>query len=243
MMKAPGRRTRVSRALLWYLSAISLAAAACGSDSDQGEDLDAELGVGSEVGGSARLPFETLDDWVSYGDAALLVTVASEAEIPATPEELARGEGLVGRRLTVKVDDVIWRHPSSPSPPTAFAFDGYPWELRDGKKLPTAEPGTGWLEVGHQYIVMATRYNPEGWGPINPAAILNVSEGRVPSAPQFPAPYAMSLAGKSSSEVARALERATPNPVAEANHALDPDARWRAVSAAEASTASPPTTS
>lgn len=228
-------RLKVSLAvsLVAILAACADGRGAEGSPDAQGYESD---------GGSARLPFDRLIDWVSYGDAAVMITVVKAEEVAASPAEVERGEGLIGRRLTVRVNDVLWRHPDASTAPKSFAFDGFPWLLREGERIRTATPQNGWLTVGEQYLAIVTRYKPEGWGPINPQTVFHLNNGRMPPADEGSLPFAKELAGKSPLEIGQVLSRTVPDPAAEANRALDPDARWRAVSDEEADSTVTPTT-
>lgn len=176
--------------------------------------------------GGARLPFETVTDWVSYGDAALVVTVTGESQIQASPAETERGEGLVGRQVKVSVDSIVWQHAATNAPPSAFDFIGWGWTLHDGETTPMGAPRP---EVGSQYLIMATEYADDGWGPINPATVLPLANGKVQNDSEETFEAIDAVVGLDVNAVAALLAGTPPEPIAEANRNLDPDARVRAV--------------
>ncbi|MGI9032057.1 MAG: hypothetical protein ACR2HP_19065 [Ilumatobacteraceae bacterium] len=206
-------------------------AAACGEQkfTEVAEEGTGERAAVAIEGGSARLPFETLTDWVSYGDAVILGTVTAETEIPPTAEAETRGEGLIGRALTVTVDEIIWQHPTSEGAPAEFSFTGYPWELRSGERIQTVSVEAGWLEVGRQYLLAVTKYEPDGWGPINPSTALPVADGVIQDVEGTESSFELELAGADTVTARSRIEEADPDPTAEQYRELDPDAQWQAV--------------
>ena len=84
-------------AAIAMVTLVTLLVAACGSSRD-------EMIVAASS--SSVVPMETLEDWVTYGDHLVELTVLDERRIPPTEEEMQRGEGTIGRRITVKVNDV-----------------------------------------------------------------------------------------------------------------------------------------
>ena len=57
--------------------------------------------------GAGWKPGQTIDDWVTYADYVLAVTPTDESEVPPTKGEIQKGEGLIQRRLTLRVDNVV----------------------------------------------------------------------------------------------------------------------------------------
>lgn len=179
--------------------------------------------------GLARWPYESLTDWVSYADAAVLVTVTGQDEIEASNEELEHG-GLIGRTMTVAVNQVVWQHPRAPEPPAEFSFVDYGWIIRDGERRRFDEQGTVRLEVGDEYLVLIARLQGEGWFPVHPATALSVTSGRTDSTPPEGAvPGVEALTGLDLASVQLVLASTPPDPVAEANRHLNIEARWHLV--------------
>lgn len=216
-------------AVLWTIAVL----ASCSSDVGSGESLPP---IGANA--SARWPHETLSDWVSYGDAIVIVEVIDEAETAPTPDELERGEGLVGRTLTAEVEAIVWQHPQAARPPNEFRFDSLPWALENGEKRPMAFAGAVRPEVGGRYLVVVADLAGEGWIPLNPAALVEVVDGHVQDAPADALPAVEALSDRDVSVIEAEVWDANPDPVAEATRPGDADARWRAVAGDQ----EPPTT-
>ena len=194
-------------------------------------------------GGLARWPHETLTDWVSYGDVAVVATVIDAAEI-APSTEIAKHGGLVGRTITVRRDQVVWQHPAAPDPPETFEFVDYGWIIHDGARTPFTDRGTVRLEVGEQYLLLVAQLSDEGWFPVHPSTVLGLTSDRTDIAPEGAVPAARAVGGLSVDAIGSALSTAPPDPVAEANRHLDIQSRWWTVRDDDAPTASsqPPTT-
>ncbi|WP_437012917.1 hypothetical protein [Streptomyces sp. enrichment culture] len=58
--------------------------------------------------GADRHPAQTATDWVTYADHVVEVTPVSEREIAPSQDEADRGEGLILRKVTLRVDKVLW---------------------------------------------------------------------------------------------------------------------------------------
>ena len=181
------------------------------------------------------VPFESLTDWVSYGDAVVVATVSDE--VPADPtDEL----GAIGwpEGQSVVIDERLWQHPSAPVPSDTIKFTG---------GLLVVEPGARpsltlrLASVGAQYLVALGRYGDRGWMPVAP--MLEVLDDRVDPNVAGTYPFADALAGLEIAEIESILSDTAPNPVAEANRPADPAARFAATinENSPATTASSPT--
>jgi hypothetical protein len=197
-------------------------------------------------------PFDTLEDWVSYGDVVVIGKVTGEERIPPGPEnadQVARGEGVtIERRLSVEVQRVIWRHPSAQDPPAVFDFGTSGWVLKDHREVPFTTEGQPRLEVGGRYLmpIVFTGEAPyvvgRGAFPVDDTD--HVSAG---ADDDFAAELAdgsdgqewilelaeVQFAGLSADDVAAKLSATPPDPVAEANRNLPARERSQAVVAAE----------
>jgi hypothetical protein len=128
----------------------------CG-DGTPGAERASE-GVVLGAGDSWR-PYETLEDWVTYGQYVVSVTAVSERELPPFDQDMVKlGEYDVGRVVTFKVDDVFWSGSGAPELPSSLEMSALGWVVKrspDGKetRTPGALEGTSRMEVGHSYIM------------------------------------------------------------------------------------------
>ncbi|WRZ92698.1 hypothetical protein OHB54_28785 [Streptomyces sp. NBC_01007] len=113
--------------------------------------------------GSSHLPSRTAKDWVSYADHVVVVSALSDQEIAPTQAELERGEGVIGRNVTLKVDTVLWSRaePAAPAP-QYWQYSATGWQFSGGdtahrRKLAAGDQPR--VEIGHSYI-MALRWEP-----------------------------------------------------------------------------------
>lgn len=205
--------------------AVALAAgvSGCGSSAP---DLPASGGVQrSEVVGesSERFPNDSLRDWKSYADHVVVFRVVSEAEIPPSPENAARGEGLVGRKVTLANEKVLWSAGNAPPLPPEVTVSAPGWVLHDGQQIPLVVNGAPRIAVGERYIAPLFRLEedpqaPE-WGPLSLAAQMPLTDGRVaPAPPNQHSHIRDQLAGKAIAEVEGLVRRADPDPRAQAHH-------------------------
>lgn len=104
--------------------------------------------------GDDRLPSITATDWVTYADHVVVVTAASERRLPISPTEAQRGEGLIGRTVTMKV---LWSRKDAANPaPTSWTYNaaGFAFAKGDPAAVPMALHDRPRMEVGHQYILV-----------------------------------------------------------------------------------------
>ncbi|WP_335990666.1 hypothetical protein [Glycomyces sp. MUSA5-2] len=111
--------------------------------------------------GSDHLPSTTATDWVTYADHVVVVEAVSETAIMPDQEELDRGEGIIGRTVTLAVDEVLWsREGAAQAAPETWEFSALGWHFRDGDVDGAVEMGLDGfprVEVGHRYV-MAIRW-------------------------------------------------------------------------------------
>ncbi|MDA2812013.1 hypothetical protein O4J56_15325 [Nocardiopsis sp. RSe5-2] len=121
--------------------------------------------------GSDHLPSRTASDWVTYADHVVVVSVAAEREIPPSAEEEARGEGLVGRELTLDTERVLWSRDGAPPAPDTweYAAAGYAFTGGTDQRRPMALAGRPRIEQGHTYI-LAMVWEEARCAPGEPAA-------------------------------------------------------------------------
>lgn len=111
--------------------------------------------------GSDHLPSVTATDWVTYADHVVVVEAVSEEAIPPSEEELERGEGMIGRTVTLAIEDVLWSREGAPqAAPETWEFSALGWVFTDGDTDDPVELALHdfpRVEVGHQYV-MAIRW-------------------------------------------------------------------------------------
>ena len=105
--------------------------------------------------GIARYPTETAADWASVADFVATATVTSEKELPrATSETVSEDSDLIGRTVAVKVDDVLWRSPTTQRElPGSFRLGTLGWMQTASGKQEAAFADASRIEVGHQYVL------------------------------------------------------------------------------------------
>lgn len=209
------------------VACLALFASSCAEEQAAPES---EVVVGS---GDARYPYDTVSDWKSYADAVAVVTVESVKVMPLDAEDAKFGSGLQERRITVSVDELLWKYPKAPSPGKSIQFVGLPYVVRDGKVLESRMGIAPWMNVGEQFLVPLLRPTGEDWIPINVEAAIAVEAGSVSAANNDSGPPFMArLAGLSLDAASKAISAAAADPVAESNRQLGPDERYLAVVAA-----------
>lgn len=125
-----------------------------------------------------RYASESAKDWATNADAVADVTVMAETQLAPAESEVSRGEGLLGRRITVQVNDVLWDNPRTRAElPRTIELNAFGWTFKGDETRTTrlAGRGTSRLEVGHRYVMgvvllpaecSADEVNPATWAPI-----------------------------------------------------------------------------
>lgn len=107
--------------------------------------------------GAGWRPGETIGDWATYADYVLAVTPTAESELPPTQGEINRGEGLIQRRLTLVVEDVVWSSTRAERPaPRSMPFVASGWRFTDGNLTNRTEMALNdapRVETGHHYLM------------------------------------------------------------------------------------------
>lgn len=196
-----------SRILVAVLAGAALAAGGCASgDGD-------EPGVASPndefVFHSASIvALDSAENAVTWSDTVAMFTVVSERALEGAPTK--DGSPVIGRRVSVKLTDVIWKRGEGKQPPEVFETQASGWYSDDGGKLIPMRSDDGIrLEVGSTYIA-AVVYVFDEWG--FDESVLEVVDGRVNAAPQQDFALASELDGKTSQKVAEVLRGAKPAP-------------------------------
>lgn len=105
---------------------------------------------------SDHLPSQTVVDWVTYADHVLVVVPEEEIQVEPSKEELDRGEGIIGRRVSLSVVKILWSRADALVAPTRFDWDAFGWAFTNGNlesRTRMGQTGSPRIELGHQYIV------------------------------------------------------------------------------------------
>ena len=114
-------------------------------------------------------PMDTLADVREHSDEIILGTVMKEGELPVR-KTLSPTEELVGRRITVRVDQVLWQRESAAAVPETVTTSGGSWVVTDKGRSPLFYFG----DVGTQYVFVLQLGDGD---PVNTAAYEWVQEG------------------------------------------------------------------
>ncbi|MEU2726024.1 hypothetical protein [Streptomyces smyrnaeus] len=148
------------RKVIFGLTGVAVAAAVTAAVvTVSGGDAAQQPGSGKGVvlaEAKDRMPSQTASDWVTYADHVVTVTAVSEEKIPPAASEIERGEGLIGRKVRLKVDRTLWSRPGAAKPaPEAWTDEASGWAFhgnRDNSKKFATEDRPR-IEVGHSYII------------------------------------------------------------------------------------------
>ena len=100
-------------------------------------------------------PAQTATDWVTYGDAVVEVRPVQVTEVPPTKEEVDRGEGVIGRTVTLKVLATLWTSPANNHTlPEHLVWGEVGWAFKGdpSHRAEMAISGDPRVELGHTYV-------------------------------------------------------------------------------------------
>ena len=180
-------------------------------------------------------PSASPSDWVSYADHVSLFTVLDERAQPWGEHEKRYGEGMVGRDVTVRVDQVLWQSRTAPEIPGEYSAGTVGWALTDGDLSPMGVLGGPRLEVGRRYLGAWIYSSRAGWSVLSTAAVFPVDDHGRPQRHEWSEP---SLAGRTFVgtlpwQVSWTLSEAAPDPRVSRYAHLEPWARRVAVDLAQ----------
>lgn len=193
----------------------------------------------SHKNADSMVPDQTLEDWATYGDYLLFVTVESEKRDEPTAEELKDEEGLATRRLTIAIDqDPVWTRPTLAAkhdiPPTETIVNGaYAWysgSQADKPERRISYTNAPWMVVGGQYLYLVLFSNLHLYHPTEEPdrvqmlfyAGLALDNGIVaPDTMNYGGGFA-ALAGKNLDQVKKTLDQQPVFPGAEPYMDIDP---------------------
>ncbi|MFJ8988799.1 hypothetical protein ACIRQH_00160 [Streptomyces sp. NPDC102279] len=141
------------------IAAIAFGASQCRSATSASERLGNDTAEQPIIlaAGADRLPNETASDWVTYADHVVVATATDEAEIPPAQTEIDRGEGLIGRSVSMRIDRVLWSRPDAPkAAPATWQRTSPGWQFTNGDTTNRSEFAMEHrprIEVGHTYII------------------------------------------------------------------------------------------
>ncbi|WP_051732735.1 hypothetical protein [Kitasatospora phosalacinea] len=118
-----------------------------------------------------RLPSDTAQDWVSYGDHTVVAKVTAETADTPSAEEQASGEGYVSRTVTLAVQQTLWDRSGAPALPAGLTLTVDGWAFTGSTRTPLSTEGSR-LEVGHTYLLTLARFASGEWAPIGGGARL-----------------------------------------------------------------------
>jgi hypothetical protein len=167
---------------------------------------------------------------------------------------LQRKEGYIGRVVTLRIDNTVWRSSTAKSAPGEFRVFVGGWVLKGDRKIPFAIQNSPRIEVGGRYtmpLVALQRavHKPPGaaptsrrnttiapdleeqWGPLSPELVF-ATDGDATAASDIKAggnnALAKDLAGLSRDEVASRLTQAATDPAVSRFSELPPVQRYHA---------------
>lgn len=220
------------RRVRWFVAlSLLLVVAACGSAP---QSIKAE--------GSRALPAMTAEDWVTYGDYLVEMTVTSERRLEPTKDEVERGEGFIGRQVTAQFDQPSWRRPTYNEKvrlPESIAISNGGWVFHGKEEVPWIVEGQVPLEAGKSYLALmaygdvtiAGGRGSEGatWFALDTLPLSQ--EDTVERIESGPDPYPMreSSVGMSTEAIAQLLRDTPADPAAKKYMDEDPVQRYQNV--------------
>jgi hypothetical protein len=175
--------------------------AGCGGASDG-------VSVISKASLDYALPGETLAEWVRHGDQLSVISVTDETRPAVWPAYRNTG-GLVGRKVTVRVERTLWRGPGAPRAGRVLRFGVWGWMYDDDQsphssRAKLVAEGTTRMEVGRRYLAVLVRWRGH-WMPLRDSAVMTLSsDDRVTSEVYEgePSKGALALRGRTLAEAA-----------------------------------------
>lgn len=161
-------------------------------DPDSGSPKSVRV-LASESGESDRYPNRSTEDWATYAEYVIQFTVVDDRAEPVSASEARRGEGMISRSITARVDATLWTSPNADRPaPAEIGWDAWGWIFDGDPALfenltPAVPQGTSRLEAGHSYIAAITfeearcapgdKRVPASWVPLGAGAIVPTLDG------------------------------------------------------------------
>jgi len=107
--------------------------------------------------GRDRTASQTAEDWVTAAEHVAVVTVLRETRGQPSTAEVERREGMIGRQVEIRVDEVVWSAAEAfPRSPAMIEFQVVGWVFNDNSgagEHKFALRGASRLEPGHSYVL------------------------------------------------------------------------------------------
>ena len=183
----------------------------------------------------ARLPNQTLTDWISYSDQFSILTVLDEEEqSDYVVRSIRGGTGGIGRSVTARIEETIWTAPGTEAIAGDITMIVSGWTTHHTDfRSPAGGPGR--LEVGGRYMAPLVLYKYDtgtAWGIIELSTLILDGEdvvGPLEEPGIAYMPVVGSRIGDTVDEVATALACTEREARAFKYSNLLPEARWHAV--------------
>lgn len=204
------------------LVVVLLLAVGCGGAGDSPEVIG---------DGGGRFPADTLEDWKSYADHVVVYSVVAENEVPPDPQEQERGEGMVGRTVNLRVEEILWSAQRGPDLPNEVSMRVAGWALEDGVRRRFRLHGSPRVELGQRFLAPLVRVEEPfvEWWPLSTSAVVPVVDGRIQTDDTLDNPVGKEFAGHAISALDESLARQDPDPLAAKHQELRPTERVEAV--------------
>jgi hypothetical protein len=174
---------------------------------------------------------DSLTDLRSYSDAMAMV-VGVDEEIPPPPPGPEGWAGVIGRKVTVRVEEVLWRRPKAPAPPATFRFSDWGWFGTLENRVPARICGLTRMAIGTRYLAPIARLRGATWYPfsevrlrLDGAMVVGGVDGGEPNDAHN------ALSGRPTESAVRMVARARPYRAVVRNPRLSPARRWQAADA------------
>ena len=213
----------------FYMLAITAIMIGCTNGSSNAE---APVTFG---GGSQRLPSKDVQDIVSYADQLSVFSVVSESEIQPPEEVFERGEGYIGRKVTIRIEQNLWNRGPIAEAKGDIELTVQGWTLHDNERRLFSLAGAPRLEVGKRYVgplvlLSGGRFGDGEWSVFAPWTTLRLEGDRTVRSEVVvgitPEPVAVMLTGKSLGELAQLFGETQPDPFSLQYAELDPESRY-----------------
>lgn len=217
--------SKKSRQAVPLVATLVLLGAGCGT----GRTEDSVPAAGSSQGQALEaMPFGSLRDWRDYADQVSVVEVLEEHERLPSEEKIARGEYMIGRSVTIRVQETLWsRH--RPIVEATLGTTGWMFSEAKGRREIYVETSPRLLP-GNDYIVAL---RSDGAGEVSlqtSSSVLPLSDGQVVEGPTK-SEKAQQFLGLTASDLRSQLDELPPDPLVERFADYAPTDRFLLVSA------------
>jgi hypothetical protein len=172
---------------------------------------------------------DTLHDLRSFSDAMAIV-VGVDERIPPAPSGPEGWAGVIGRKVTVRVERVLWRRPNAPAPPATFRFSDWGWFGTLENRAPARICGLTRMQLGRRYLAPIARDRGGTWFPFSEVRLRLDGDLVVGGVDGGDANHVHNaLSGRPVESAVRMVARARPYRAVLRRPRLSPARRWQAV--------------